>query len=628
MIRKLKTGWKVLIAILLVIAGSLKTLALINPKFTPVHLVKQSALILELQLAPVKDGKLTATVRRVLKGKGDDKTVTFTLATSIFPEHIKTVEKVAEAKEGTQAIFFAGGFEGQGGGGGGAPDETRKQKGFLHAAGTWVSFSKTGDVWEMNQLADTMAGTWAGGADMLIRVADYVIADPDGAEVPVKEGVHWSNFKQIAKIDGAIHQALPVDLAGDGKLTLYIANENGDRLFKYDGKADMADVTASSKLTAKSKVSTWGDFNADGKMDLLSWDGAALTLFVQNADGTFQPGSPLLKGKLANDCIGLSCIDCGKPGHPGAVIATKTNPLLWKSDAPGSVTPIGGAFAGAELGTPGLCLVADLDGDAIPDILQMFEKGSLLYKGKAPGQFEDARPCAASLGTGTTSAFLGDYDADGLLDVFAVSSDSTSRLWSNRGKFEFADTMPMTGELSYKGQSGAIGGTTGDFNNDGRQDVVFFYANTSPHLYFNRGFRSFGMAGGLDLATHNLLPQAEEGAQAGCLADFKGDGAQDMIVVLKNGEVWAFYVEAEDEASRCVRAVLPSNGPYIGPLTVTGWRGNRCLGAWNVTAGTSEARFGQQEAGPMTLKWQMPGGKPQQKEVVVEDGPVRVVLTP
>jgi len=39
--------------------------------------------------------------------------------------------------------------------------------------------------------------------------------------------------------------------------------------------------------------------------------------------------------------------------------------------------------------------------------------------------------------------------------------------------------------------------------------------------------------------------------------------------------------------ARCARAVLASNGSNVGPLTVTGWRGRRCLGAWNVSAAQS-----------------------------------------
>jgi hypothetical protein len=599
--------------------------ALINPNFTPVDLVKQSSLILEVQFGSAKDGQATAAVKRVLKGKSDPKTIALTLSTSLFPDHVRTVERLVASPEGSAGVFFVGAFAE---GGTGAEPAAETQRAYLNIAGAWVSFSKgKGGDWEMTQIAADMNTTWNGGADMLLRATEYILADPD-ADMPVKEGVRWSHFKQFAKLDGLVHAAVPVDLTGDGKLSLYIACEGGDRLFTYDAKTqDLADITASVKLTAKSKVAAWGDFKAGGKMDLLSWDGEGLVIHTQGADGTFQAGEKHLKGALINGCLSLTCIDSGKAGHPAVVIGTKASPLLWRPDEPNHTQPIGGAFMGGDLGAPGLCLVADFDGDALPDILQLFEKGSLIYKGKAPGQFEDARRCGVRLGPGTASAFLGDYDADGLLDIFTVSSDSRTCLWNNRGKFVFADTMSMTGELSYKGDSGAIGGMTGDFNNDGRQDVLFYYAATSPHLYFNRGFRTFGLANGMDLSANNILPQAEDGAQAGCLADFTGDGTQGMVLVLKNGEAWSFYVEAEGTA-RCMRATLSSKGSYVGPLNVTGWHGKRCLGTWSVLAGTAEGFFGQEAAGPVLLKWQFPGGKPQQKEHIVENAPVRTILVP
>jgi hypothetical protein len=71
---------------------------------------------------------------------------------------------------------------------------------------------------------------------------------------------------------------------------------------------------------------------------------------------------------------------------------------------------------------------------------------------------------------------------------------------------------------------------------------------------------------------------------------------------------------------------LAANGSYVGPLTVTGYRAGRCLGAWNVVAGTTEAFVGLPDAGPVTLKWQLPSGKPAGREVVVESRPVRFVI--
>jgi hypothetical protein len=626
--------------------GGGRAQALINPSFTPVHLVRDSTVVLELQVGPAKEGKATARIQRVLKGKVGDKTLALSLTASGLDEHRKAAQKLLDSKDGRLACFFVCQTDPAGGA---VPADSSAAKGFLHVEGAWLSFQQGENKdWEMVKLDDSMNAIWNGGTDMLIRAVEYVLADPR-ADLPVKEGISWASSKQFATLEGAVHAAMPVDLAGDGTWALHIACEGGDRLFRYDAKAGgLADITAAVKLSAKSKVSTWGDFNGDGQMDLLSYNGETLVIHTRSAEGTFVAGKESLKGALTDGCLSLTCIDVGKvvpvskstttgpdgfmgvvcvvEGKlvAGVVIGTRAVPLLW---LPGraQAKPIGGAFAGKELGAPGLCLVADFDGDGLPDILQLFEKGSLVYQGEAPGQFHDARPCKVAVGAGQSGGFLGDFDADGLLDVFTVCSDGGSKLWNNRGKFEFVDTSAMTGELTYKGASGAVGGATGDFNNDGRQDVLFLYAAEVPRLYFNRGFRSFGLANGLDVSTSGLLPKAEDGQQAGCLADLNGDGVQDTVVVLKNGQAWVLCPEAA-EPPRTLRAALSSKGGCAGPVTATAYRGSRCLGAWNVTAGVSEAFVGLTEAGAVVLKWQPPGSTPREKKLTVTSKPIRVVL--
>ena len=51
------------------------------------------------------------------------------------------------------------------------------------------------------------------------------------------------------------------------------------------------------------------------------------------------------------------------------------------------------------------------------------------------------------------------------------------------------------------------------------------------------------------------------------------------------------------------------------------------MGAWNVLPGVSHACFGRTDAGPVTLKWRLPSGKEQQKEVILENaGNVRMEI--
>ena len=61
-------------------------------------------------------------------------------------------------------------------------------------------------------------------------------------------------------------------------------------------------------------------------------------------------------------------------------------------------------------------------------------------------------------------------------------------------------------------------------------------------------------------------------------------------------------------------------------VTVMAWRDKRPLGAFAVRPGDPGAFYGMVEPGPVTIKWRLPGGKLQEKEVVAEDGPVRVLL--
>ena len=180
--------------------------------------------------------------------------------------------------------------------------------------------------------------------------------------------------------------------------------------------------------------------------------------------------------------------------------------------------------------------------------------------------------------------------------MLCVNSDGVT-LWQNEGGGKFAETLRLSGEIEYRSKSGGIECQVGDINNDGRQDALIAYAAMTPQLFFNRGFRSFGHAHTLDLGEQHLLEVAEQGQQSACLGDFDGDGAQDMVLALNNGEIWAFFRENDDHEARSVVAALPVTGQYKGPVAVTGWMGKRCLGAWNVLPGVSQAFFGRMDAG-------------------------------
>ena len=81
MTAKRRKGWAAALLAGLVIIVCLEGYAFINPNFTPIHLVRQSSLVLEVEFTSLQDGKAQAAVKRALKGKLAAKSVTFDLTT-------------------------------------------------------------------------------------------------------------------------------------------------------------------------------------------------------------------------------------------------------------------------------------------------------------------------------------------------------------------------------------------------------------------------------------------------------------------------------------------------------------------------------------------------------------------
>ncbi len=507
--------------------------AFINPSFSPIHLVQQSESVWALKVeAATKDGKVTATVVKALKGDKPAKPLILDLGYGTgFEAQGKEVAAMidAGAKDG---LLFVGQFEEGGGGGAQGP------RGMLHIGGKWVVFNGNDDgSWDMVKIDANMLGTWAGSTDMLQRAVEYVLADPD-ADVPVRVNAEWDTPVKFATIAGKVTAATALDYDGNGKLFLVVATDKDSKLFAW----------------------------ADGKLQEVAQ-------------------KHLLPPLTAQMPIDLAKV--------------------------------------ADAGAAGPVFYADFDGDGLPDILQTFEKFSNFYRGTAPGKFAEPVKTRLFLGKGRSMAEIGDYDADGLLDVFTSSEDG-NHLWHNLGGSKFVDTLSVSGEITYISKPGGIDGIVCDINNDGRQDIFIAYADMTPHIFFDRGFRSFGHAHGIDLGEQKLVEDATKGQQAGTVADFTGDGAQDMVIVLKNGDAWLLPRKTQSGKALSVSVALGKDAP--SPLLVTGYNGKRCLGAWNVTAGGAPAFFGLTDAGTLTLKWKLRDGTEKSASVNVIDRPVRYVI--
>jgi len=614
---------------------------LINPNYTPVDLVRQSETILTLEAGPVgADGALAFRLVNVQKGaapadlsidmKRTGRTVINRLA-----------EVFGDGRTGP-AMIFIGTYEGVVSEGAAEVSAERAQPVALlridQPKVPWFDLRSGPSGWIVVEDKLDMRAVWAGGTEMLSRLVDYILSENDAA-VPVAVGAEWAGKMKVATIPGKVYGMMAVDPRGTGEAGLFILADSGDRMLRFDpGKGAFVDVSDSLGLNSKSEAAAWGDFDGDGRTDLVSFNGAALTVWTQSADGRFAPapiGPPPEGG-----CIGLAALngrgdgqaDAGADGRSGILVSTKGVPVLLKPGGKGtfSARPVaasGADFAGSGLGEAGPCLLADFDGDGLADIVQPMAGGGLFYKAKGTGEFEPT----VSIGPVRTGrerirAATGDFDGDGLLDVF-IAGKFGCDLWLNLGGGTFRSFTGETGEIPSISQPGCTDASACDVNGDGRQDVLVVYPFMGPLLFFNRGFACFGKAIEMDVIQSGLLVEAGNGQQAALIADLSGDGAQDLAMALTNGDVWVLPRRAEEPALGIAMTLDPAQGG-AGPVTAAGWQGDRCVGAWNVAPGLAGALVGVPRPGPRTIKWRFPGGDPCAKQLIVETGVIRVALGP
>jgi hypothetical protein len=470
-----------------------------------------------------------------------------------------------------------------------------------------------------------LKAVWAGGDETLQQLIEYAQRDPS-TKVPVTAGPGWAAETKIATLEGIIYSCAAVELAPSSKPHLFVACDQGDRIFQQAAGGDaFEDRTAAMKIASKSRLAAWADFSGGGRLDLASWDGKTLRFYLQAKNGTFA-ASPV-EMDLGPDCQRLTPLDVGKTGRAGLLVSGTVPRLLMPGgDGRCQVKPLPAAPEELlkALGPPGPCVAADFDGDGIVDIVQTFARGALLYRGKEPGQFDaPVQVLKTALGSKVADAFVGDFDGDGLPDI-GVTSDVGCGLLVNRGGKKFEQKYSESGEIPYIAKPDAFAGIAWDVNLDGREGILLLYPQMNPHIFFNRGFRCFGHAITLDMDSCTLICRdaIKQGQQAGTVADLRGDGVPGLVVATAEGELWLLSRPLRKE--RPLGLTLAVHNSVAGPVRVVAYDGKRCLGARGVAAG-APVFFPKAEEGPLTVTWQFPGAAAVTKEFVVEK-PLRFEL--
>jgi hypothetical protein len=304
-----------------------------------------------------------------------------------------------------------------------------------------------------------------------------------------------------------------------------------------------------------------GDFNGDGKLDLLvrsydySFNSSVVTL-LGHGDGSFTASATSVVSTPANEGGdvapgSLTFADFNGDGKLDlAVVGEATDGgisiALGKGDGTFTLSPYELDPAQAY----GLIVSGDFNGDGIPDLIasSYFSATSVLYVGVGDGSFTRSGNPPPS-GSFLKSMVVGDFNGDGRLDLAVGESSAASIfLGGGDGTFTAASGSPISGVGTYL--------AAGDFNGDGKTDLV----GTDPSseqatLFLGAGDGSFSAS---TPVTPVGNPSFYQGPVATAAADFNGDGITDLaILTINTPQVTTLLTAPAETATASISNVLP-----------------------------------------------------------------------
>jgi hypothetical protein len=368
----------------------------------------------------------------------------------------------------------------------------------LGAAAAVADFD--GDGWEDLFVTDSAEG----GRNRLWRNLYGETGELRFEDVAEKAGVAAGNDERNASA-----HALWFDYDGDGRPDLFVVRFGASILYRNLGGGRFVDVTERAGLGARANAITAVafDYDLDGDLDLVTGE------YFQRVD-LFDPDTPRFFPES------MESADNG-----GGV-------TVWRNDG-GRFTD---ATAEAGIALSGWTLDlghADFDLDGDEDLYVACDFGTdRLLVNDGDGTFSDRTREAIGIDTKKgMNVEWGDYDGDGLLDVYVTNiTDDYMRegnfLWRNHGDGTFTDVARETGTHD---TGWGWAGKFFDYDNDGRLDlyVVNGWVSAGPESYAPAIFEMI-MQPGIDFTdARNWPPMGDKslsGYQRNRLFHNRGDG--------------------------------------------------------------------------------------------------------
>jgi enediyne biosynthesis protein E4 len=373
---------------------------------------------------------------------------------------------------------------------------------------------------------------------------------PDGAPVvefvnaTIEAGIDFVHFSgrrtsQIPEDMGS--GAAWGDYDNDGWQDLYVVNIAGpitlsdpevldspahNSLYHNNGDGTFTEVSREAGVDARGwgSAAAWGDYDRDGRIDLIVTFYGTNILYRNNGDGTFSEATAKAGiGGVEGFWTGVSWSDYNRDGWLDFYVtgylkyesdARKSRSLQYQIESPASINP------------------SSFDPER-----------NLLYRNNGDGTFSEvsAKAGVANLNGRSLAAAWADFDEDGWPDLYVANDVSDNVLYRNFGDGSFDDVSLMAAVADYRGAMGlAVGDWDGDLDLDlfvthwlAQENALYSSQLSSPsEKKTDSGrplrFRDVADRYGLGQIALNLVGWGTS------FFDYDNDGRLDLLVVNGN----------------------------------------------------------------------------------------------